>query len=227
MACQRWLSMTFLHWAYEPAQVDALLPDGLDVDTRDGRAWVGLTPFVMADFSVGCLPPLPHLSTFPETNVRTYVRGSDGRDGLWFLSLDASSLFTVAGAWTGLGVPYRWAAMSVDGAEEGPTVRYRSRRRSRSAAGHRITVRPGSPFEPGELSPFDHWLTGRWRSYTRLGRRLASLPVEHQPWPLHHAEVDDLEESLLAAAGLPEPDDEPVVHYSPGVDVRLGPPRLV
>jgi uncharacterized protein YqjF (DUF2071 family) len=34
--------------------------------------------------------------------------------------------------------------------------------------------------------------------------------------------VDD---SLISAAGLPEPSGEPLVHYSPGVDVRIGRPE--
>lgn len=223
MACQRWQTMTFLHWAYDPDEVGALLPAGLEVDTHDGKAWVGLTPFLMVDFRVACLPPVPGLSTFPETNVRTYVRGPDGRDGLWFLSLDAASLITVTSAWAGLGVPYRWADMSVD---EDATVEYSSTRRLHSPAAHHIRVRPGSPLEPHEVSDFDHWLTGRWRGYASIATRLAVVPVEHQPWPLWRAELDELEESMLTAAGLSEPSGDPLVHYSPGVDVRLGPPHL-
>jgi hypothetical protein len=32
---------------------------------------------------------------------------------------------------------------------------------------------------------------------------------------------------LLAAAGLPAPPGAPLVHFSPGVDTRIGPPRLL
>jgi uncharacterized protein YqjF (DUF2071 family) len=39
------------------------------------------------------------------------------------------------------------------------------------------------------------------------------------------AEVGDLHESLVQACGLEPPLDDPIVHYSPGVeDVRLGAP---
>jgi uncharacterized protein len=34
--------------------------------------------------------------------------------------------------------------------------------------------------------------------------------------------VDD---QLLTATGLPAPDGEPLVHYSPGVDVAIGRPE--
>ena len=220
---QRWQSMTFLHWSYDPEVVRPLLAPGLEVDTYGGRAWVGLTPFLMVDFRLSCLPPLPVLSTFPETNVRTYVLGPAGSDGLWFFSLEAESLPTVIAASAVYGVPYRWAEMTV---HEGTTVEYRSRRRL-GDSGHRIAVRPG-PARPGsELSDFDHWLTGRRRAYTTLVGRLMRAPVRHEPWPLHEAQLEDLEETLLAAAGLPEPEGEPVLHYSPGVDIALGPPSPV
>lgn len=35
---------------------------------------------------------------FPETNLRTYVLGPDGRPGIWFWSLDATSPSAVAAA---------------------------------------------------------------------------------------------------------------------------------
>ena len=44
---QRWERLTFLHWSYEPAVVQRLLPPWLRTDTFDGMAWVGLVPFFM------------------------------------------------------------------------------------------------------------------------------------------------------------------------------------
>jgi uncharacterized protein len=75
---------------------------------------------------------------------------------------------------------------------------------------------------PSEL---DHWLTGRSRAYSTIAGRLVTAPVQHQPWDLWEATVVELEQSLLTAAGLPDPDDDPLVQFSPGVDVRLGAPR--
>ena len=36
-----WRQVTFLHWPYPAETVQALLPDGLTVETFDGTAWVG------------------------------------------------------------------------------------------------------------------------------------------------------------------------------------------
>jgi uncharacterized protein len=108
-----------------PADVQRLLPSELEVHTCDGLAWVGLTPFLLCDFHPPGPPSVPGLSTFPETNLRTYVLDSNGVDGLWFLSLDADELATVLGTRVFFRVPYHWADMGV---EAGSTVTYRSRR---------------------------------------------------------------------------------------------------
>jgi hypothetical protein len=77
----------------------------LAVDTIEGSAWVSIAPFQVEHFRVLGLPVPPPASGFSETNVRTYVRAPDGRDGLWFLSLDVSSVVNVGGGGS-LGLPY-------------------------------------------------------------------------------------------------------------------------
>jgi uncharacterized protein YqjF (DUF2071 family) len=221
-AHQRWQTFTFLHWAYDPADVQRLLPPDLEVHTHGGLAWVGLTPFMLRDFHPPGLPAIPWLSSFPETNLRTYVLDSNGLDGLWFFSLEADELATVLGARTLLQVPYQWAAMSV---EAGSRITYRSRRRWAPAAGHDIVVEPGSPIAAEELGERDHFLTGRWRAFTKIAGYLVTVPVEHQPWPLWSVRVEQVNQNLLTAAGLPPPQGEPLAHFSPGVDARFGPPR--
>ncbi|MFP5320175.1 MAG: YqjF family protein [Acidimicrobiia bacterium] len=221
VALQTWRHVTFLHWAYRPDDVQRLLPPGLSVDLVDGHAWVGLTPFSVEAFRVPGLPPLPIVSQFPETNLRTYVRGPNGKEGLWFLSIDVESLLMVLGARLPLGVPYLPADMRV---EAGETLVYQSRRLIGDAH-HRIEVRPGEP--AGDLPERDALLIGRWRAFTRRAGRLLEVPVEHEPWPVHAATLVALDESVTRAAGLPPPQEPPLVHYAPCVHARLGLPRLV
>jgi uncharacterized protein YqjF (DUF2071 family) len=218
---QRWVRLTFLHWPFEPDTVQKLLPRGLELETCEGAAWVGLVPFV-----VEARPPLTPAALslrFPETNVRTYVRGPRGKRGVWFFSLDAARLAAVAGARALYRLPYMWSDMSVS--ETCGVVRYRSRRKwPRPAASSDIVVAPGSAFAPIELRELDHFLTARWRVYCAVGSGLAAAKVEHPPWPLARARVLRLEQDLIPAAGLPAPRGEPLVHYSAGVDVRIGAP---
>jgi uncharacterized protein YqjF (DUF2071 family) len=86
-------------------------------------------------------------------------------------------------------------------------------------------VEPGSPLPADEIHARDHFLTGRWRAFSSIAGRLVKVPVEHQAWPLWSVQVYQLHEDMLVAAGLPAPEGQPVAHYSPGVDVRFGPPR--
>src|SRR6266536_705754 len=215
---QHWRRLAFLHWPYRPA----LLPAGLEVDTFNGAAWVGLVPFLMDGVRPPGVPPLPWVSRFPETNVRTYARGPDGHSAIWFLSLDAARLGAVLPARAGYRLPYFWAGMSVRA--EGARLAYRSRRRWPGPAGARChaDVELGEPFGPDELGPLDHFLTARYRLYTRTAGRLAAAAAEHPPWSLRRARVVDLEQDLLQAAGLPAPGGPAVVHASAGVRVRIG-----
>lgn len=108
-----WEALTMLHWRYPAEEVQALLPDGLRIETFDGSAWVGLVPFQMR-VDVPFFPELASVLHFPETNVRTYVEGSDGDPGVYFFSLEASSLPAVVTARTSYQVPYFWADMSIE-----------------------------------------------------------------------------------------------------------------
>src|SRR5947208_12400272 len=81
---QRWALLTFLHWPLPPDRVACLLPAGLELDVFEGSAWVGLIPFRLT-VRAPRMPAVPWASTTPEINLRTYVRGADGRVGIWFL----------------------------------------------------------------------------------------------------------------------------------------------
>jgi hypothetical protein len=106
-------------------------------------------------------------------------------------------------------------------------VAYRTARRwpGPRGAGGLVRVRPGKPYAADPLSLF---LTARWGLFSRLpGGRTAWAPVSHGPWPLHRAELLELSDDLVRAAGLPPPVGEPHVLWSPGVSVRFAPPRLL
>ncbi len=223
---QRWDDLTYLHWPYPAPDVQRLLPAGLDVDLFGGDAWVGLIPFHMQDVRPRGFPKgIPWIGTFPETNVRTYVRGPDGRPGVYFLSLDITRFGAVAVARAWYRLPYCWAGMAIERSER--SIVYRSRRRwPRSiAATSKIEVEPGDRIAPADVSDLDHFLTARWGLWTELRSRLAYAAVDHAPWPLFHAETGDADTGLVVAAGLPEPSTDPHVRFSPGVDVRIGRPE--
>jgi uncharacterized protein YqjF (DUF2071 family) len=221
----RWETLTFFHWDYPVEQVQRLLPPRLTVEPWEGRAWVGLVPFYMrVRPPVG--PAVPGLTTFPETNVRTYVVGPDGRPGVWFFSLDAANAPAVGVARAAYGLPYFLATMRVE--RHPNTVTYRSTRLlpRRAVAGHHIVVEPGEVLPEDEVGEFENYLTARFTLWNTVGRTLLWSPADHPPWTLRRARVARLEQTLVQATGLPAPGGEPLVHYSDGVDVRIGVPRI-
>jgi uncharacterized protein YqjF (DUF2071 family) len=220
---QRWNDVVFLHWRFEPDVVQRLLPSGVDVDTFDGSAWVGLIPFHMDGLGVSGLAPLPHVGSFPEVNVRTYVRAG-GRVGVWFFSLDVDRLLPAVVARTTYSLPY--CSGLADHVRAGDVITSRVRRRwprSTDAPTTQIAVRSGRPIDDSD--PLAGFLTARWGliSATRRGR-LRYAPVDHPTWALYGAELLHLDDHLVAAAGLPQPDGPPLAMWSPGVDVRVGRP---
>jgi uncharacterized protein len=250
---QGWYNVAQIHWRYEPSVVQKLLPKGFTVDTYDGSAWVGLIPFEMRRIRLPFGPndglSVGRFGTFPETNVRTYIRDRRGHRAVWFFSLDINRVAATLVARTGYGLPYCTATMSIacakaDGAtiktegskrteptlEVGDTVRYRSSRNwpkpaPGSTAKCDVEIRIGDPItvEEDSLTAF---LTARWALGSTFFSRLLWAEIDHPSWPLHNAELLRCDETVLAPAGLPAPLSPPTALWSPGVEVRIARPGL-
>ena len=87
-----------------------------------------------------------------------------------------------------------------------------------------IVVEPGAPITPTDL---EHFLTARWGLFSVFGRGIAYAPVEHAPWPLQSATLIDLDDQRIETARYHGPEGDPLVRFSPGVDVRIGLPRKI
>ena len=216
----RWEQLTFVHWRFEPEEVQRLLPPGLTVETFEGDAWVGLVPFYLR-VGVPGIRSIPWFSQFPETNVRTYVKSEDGTSGVWFFSLDAARLGAVLVARATYRLPYFWSKMRID--HGGSMISYRSTRRwPRPRGASTTTVEIGEPYAADELTELDHYLTARWALFSAPRSGLHQARAFHDPWPLHRARLVELDATLVTAAGLSVPQGEPLVHYAPSVKVRIG-----
>ena len=221
---QRWNHNGLVHWPYPPEQVRPLLPPGLELDVFDGSAWVSLILFQCEGTRLPGLPAVPFLSTFTEINLRTYVTAPGDRPALWFFSLEAPNPALILGARLA-GVPYYAARTSVRVDDD--VIEYRSRRVVGKAATLEARLRTGPPYRDEELRALDHFVTARWGAYSRVAGSLRYTPVEHPLWPLHHAELLDLDQTLTDAAGLPPPEGPPLVHHATGFQATLGAPRRV
>lgn len=213
---QEWNGLSFVHWPYDAAAVQRLLPEGLTAETHDGKAWVGLVPFCLR-IRHRCTPYVPWACEFPETNVRTYVRGPDGRTGIWFLSLDAARLGAVAVARATFRLPYMWARMRAVRTATAATYTSRRHRPFRPVTSH-VRLELGEPVGTDDLAAF---LTNRFLMWTRQGGRYTVVQAQHEPWSLRRATVAELDPGLVVAAGLPVPAAPPTAHGADDMVVTL------
>lgn len=212
---QSWLDLGFIHYRVDVAQLRRSLPPALHVQEFDGSAWVGLVPFQMAGVTRRPLPPVPYFSTFPELNLRTYVE-VDNKPGVWFFSLDADSWPIVIGGRTVYGLPYYPARMEYRKDDNWHHLASHRRRSRVTFAGR---YRPlGEPYYAAEES-FEHWATERYCLYAMRRKQLLRVEVHHAQWPLQRCEVEIESCDILAAAGVTTLDNEPVAHFSSGVEV--------
>jgi len=212
-----WYNLLFAHWPCSPASLRVHVPSGLDIDTFEGQAYVGVIPFGMKAVSPRLVPPLPWFSQFLELNVRTYVRVND-QAGVYFFSLDAANPLAVAWARTFFMLPYFNALMSMS--EAGGWIKYESGRQHKGAspAQFQAMYRPvGGQFRSLSGS-IEEWLTERYCLFTiDRHRHIYRCDIHHLPWPLRSAEADIHENSMVAAAGLSQAVDasaKPLLHFA-------------
>jgi uncharacterized protein len=223
---QSWHDLLFAHWPVDAAVLRDVVPPDFEIDTFEGRAWLGVVPFVMRDVAPRGVPALPWVSAFPELNVRTYVTAG-GKPGVFFFSLDAGNRFAVYAARLWLNLPYFSASMSV-GRERGGIVSYRSRRKGDRAAELVASYQPdGAVFTP-RPGTLEYFLTERYCLYARDHRqRPYRLEIHHLPWQLQSARADLQHNSMAAAAGVTLPSVAPLLHFVSRQDmVGWAPQRL-
>lgn len=215
----RWLDLLFAHWPLPPEVLRPHLPEGLELDTFEGRAWIGVVPFRMARVRPRWSPPVPWLSYFPELNLRTYVIRED-KPGVWFFSLDAANPVAVRLARRFFHLPYFDADMVVERELSG--VRYHSVRTHKNVprAAFMGTYGPTGAIYRSRPGDLDHWLTERYCLYSSDGEgRLYRGEIHHEPWPLQPARARFGVCELTSGLGFDLPDEEPLLHFATELDV--------
>ena len=226
---QNWHHLLFLHWEIPASELQALIPQGLSIDTFEGKAYVGLVPFTLTGVRPVLTPPLPWISSFHEINVRTYVHFAGRDPGVWFFSLDASSVIAVAAARAAYKLRYFGSEIEFSASTGAiPEIVTRSKRideRGPTPANSHIRYRPlEGPFAPAVPGTLEHFLVERYILYAESEQRdLYRARVHHQPYPVQQVEVPKLEETLIWAAGIKRSGQPQYRHYASEVNVKVYP----
>jgi uncharacterized protein YqjF (DUF2071 family) len=224
---QRWSDLLFAHWPIPVGGMAHLLPAGLEVDTFDGVAWVGVVPFWMDQVQTRvtgehCIT-IPGTAAFCELNLRTYVRSkTSGLPGVYFFSLDAASALAVIGARTLFHLPYFFASMHRQIEPDG-TIDYTSRRllTGRSVRFQARYRGLGKIATPGSDGTLEHFLTERYCLFTHRAGRVIVGHIHHLPWPLEAAEAEISINELPAAHGITLANQPPVLHFARELHVYI------
>lgn len=212
---QEWHDVRMMHWKVPVTLVEALLPEGLVLDTYEGGAWVSLFAFRVKKLRPRFLPPIPFLSSFNEINFRTYVI-RDGRPGIYFFSVEADRLVPLMMARGLTGIPYVGSKM------ESGSNWFLSRNR-RHGYHINISYKVNGVVKTEML---DYWLTERHCLYQQEGTRLYRFDIHHRQWKLYQVAlaVHSLD---YRAGGIALAGDPSVKHYSKKIGVIIWGKTLV
>jgi uncharacterized protein YqjF (DUF2071 family) len=213
---QSWHNLLFAHWRVDRSQVRRLVPTMFELDLFKDEAWLGVVPFYMTNVGFRGVPSLPWLSSFPELNVRTYVRVAN-RPGVYFFSLDAGRRLAVEAARRLLNLPYFLAAMSVE--RSGDVVLYDCARRQ-SPAVFKATYGPTDAAFMASEGSVEHFLTERYCLYHQTRRGVPyRLEIHHPPWSLQVAQATIATNTMATVSDIAISGPPALLHFVRRQDV--------
>ena len=179
----RWCHLILANYPVPDDLLAPLLPPGVELDRRDGSAFVSLAGFQFLDTKVLGVG-WPTFRHFPEWNLRFYVR-HQGRRGVCFVREFVPQRFVAWVARTIYNEPYHAARMSMsiddkpDSLTAEYTVEFGGRVHSLTATGSKPAVRPGS-------DSVEHFFKEHSWGYGRTRRgRLIRYEVSHPEWDVY------------------------------------------
>jgi len=205
---QEWNNALFFHYEVDKNILQDLVPDDLEIDLINGKAWVSVVAFVMERIRPRFLPSVSSISNFGEINVRTYVI-KDNKPGVYFLSIEAEKLMSAVLAKSLSGLPY-----------EKSTIKRtkNSYQAQHSLKGFSLSADYHIGMEIKHKNELDLFLTERYCLYLNKGNNLFRYEIQHIPWKLNQLELDYLQ--LDYKLGNLILDSNPnFIHYSVGVQV--------
>jgi uncharacterized protein YqjF (DUF2071 family) len=214
-----WLDLLFMHWRIDPDALRPLIPDGLEIDTFDGSAWIGIVPFRMTGVAPRFSPNIPFMSRFPELNVRTYVT-FNGKPGVWFFCLEATNPIAVRVARKFFHLPYMDAKIKLTNCQNentGQWIGYSSERTHRDElpATLRVDYRPIGECFHAQSGSLEAFLTSRYCLYSADSQnRVYRGEIDHAPWEIREAQAIVKENTMTDWLGIQLPDEPPILHFS-------------
>lgn len=225
---QHWSDLLLLHWPISPKVLRPTIPDDLELDLFEGQAWASVVGFHLSGLRMRPIRWIPW-KDFDEVNLRTYVKTSDGKRGVWFHSLDSTDMFAVLGARILYGLAYRPAKITRSLSKQAISYQSYTNRLFKKVPA-RIDAQLDKSVGTSKIArePLDRFLLERYRFWARrkVGERSSSAKIRHRPYDAMRLQKAEYKGGLFSAFGLPEPKVSPAVaHYCKGFSVEASAPQ--
>ena len=215
---QKWVDLTFMHWEVDPDLLRAHIPEDLEIDLFNGKAYIGTIPFRMEKVRPRKLPSVSFISNFPEFNIRAYVT-KNRKSGVYFLTLDAQSHITCIYAPYAYSLPYRYSKCDFQSNDKGG-YKWKSIRKKNGVSLNGESFSKGILLEAGKNS-LEEFLFERYCLYVNHKGSICRAYTYHEPWKFRIGEVNIIENTLTESYNLGVKDllKPELVHVSEGVEV--------
>jgi len=91
----------------------------------------------------------------------------------------------------------------------------------------RARWRQGQRLRAPDLESLAFFLVERYCFFAEVGGQVEMTRVYHHPWILDEALIVSHDSSLITSAGLRDPAETPLAHFSSGVNVQVWAPQKV
>ncbi|MCD8443407.1 YqjF family protein [Tenacibaculum finnmarkense] len=205
---QEWNNAIFLHWQVELSELRKFVPEELEIDLFEGKAWVSVVAFTMEKIRPKNLPSFAPISNFDEINIRTYVK-SNNKTGVYFLSIEGGKKIACKIAKGISELPYRFSKINRS------KNRYQS---SNSTFNDHLNIEFTISEKLTEKSILDNWLTERYALFQDTEKSINEFEIHHLEWPINNIEIKKITVDYPKFSKLlnKEPNK---VQYSKGVKV--------
>ena len=225
----RWERLCLVTYDVDPARLAPLLHPELELDTRDGRAFVSLVAFDFLDTRVLGIP-WPGYRSFPEVNLRFYVRHGDRRGVVFIREYVPKRLI----AWIARGLynePYRAAPMQsfYNETNSGPEIRHALTQGGRQ---HTLKMHLGNSVStPPEDSTAHFFKEHSWGFGQSRRGKLLRYQVWHPKWetrPVESLSLDWDFESVYGPEWADLTQAEPYhTAFALGSEIRVYPKTML
>jgi len=206
---QEWNKVIFLHFEVSLQELRVLVPNELEIDMFEEKAYVSIVAFTMEKIRPRLLPSLSFISDFHEINVRTYVK-KNGKTGVYFLSIESEKFLSSLVAKTLSGLPYKTVSMLRD---ENFFVSENKK------DGFELKLKYEIGQEVKNKSAIDKWLTERYALFLIENKKIYKYEIHHKEWELNSIRFDELKYNYTIGNLVFKNSTPNLMHYANGIQV--------